>query len=151
MGVGIGRFDENLDQYISPRERSLLGFETYEASHNQYIAALNEGGILALAAVLWLLAEILLGLHGRLKRPDTPRRYLLMAFAAFWWSQAAHFMVEWQLARELFWFMVGLTAAALYVTSERYRDSSSTAPFVMVPGPSRGAAQQLYSGHTPGV
>jgi O-antigen ligase len=118
VGIGIGRFDENLDSYVDPRERALLGFETYEASHNQYVAALNDGGILALLAILWLLAEILLGLHRRLRRPDLPRRYLFLAFAAFWWSQAAHFFVEWQLARELFWFLVGLTGAALLLTSE---------------------------------
>lgn len=119
FGVGIGRFDENLEQYTTPVERAYLGFETYEASHNQYVAALNDGGVLALGAILWLLLEILWGLHRRLRRePAVPRRYLLLAFAAFWWAQAAHFFVEWQLARELFWFMVGLTAAALYLTSE---------------------------------
>lgn len=117
-GVGIGRFDDNLDQYVTRREKALLGFETYEASHNQYVAALNDGGVLALAAIIWLLFEILWGLHRRLKRPDLPRRYLFMAFAAFWWAQAAHFFVEWQLARELFWFLLGLTGAALHLTSE---------------------------------
>ncbi len=131
LGVGIGRFDENLDLYTSPRERSLLGFETYEASHNQYVAALNDGGVLALLAVLWLLLEILVGLHLRLRRSDVSHRYLLMAFAAFWWSQAAHFMVEWQLARELFWFMVGLTGAALYLTSPQH--SERVRAFVVMP------------------
>ena len=120
VGVGIGRFDENLDKYTSERERALLGFETYEASHNQYIAALNDGGVLALGAILWLLAEILWGLHRRLRRASgAPRRYLLLALAAFWWSQAAHFVVEWQLARELFWFLVGLTGAAFLLTTEQ--------------------------------
>lgn len=131
LGVGIGRFDENLDMYTSARERSLLGFETYEASHNQYVAALNDGGVFALLAVLWLLLEILIGLHVRLRRRDVPRRYLLMAFAAFWWSQVAHFMVEWQLARELFWFMVGLTGAALYLTAPQHTESATA--FVVVP------------------
>ncbi len=117
VGVGIGRFDENLELYTSPRERALLGFETYEASHNQYVAALNDGGIVALLAILWLLYEMLYGLHRRLKGADLPRRYLFLAFAAFWWAQAAHFFVEWQLARELFWFMVGLTGATLQLSS----------------------------------
>lgn len=118
LGVGIGRFDENLDSYVTPRERSLLGFETYEASHNQYVAALNDGGVVALFAIVWLLFEILWSLHKRLRRPDLPRRYLFMALAAFWWSQTAHFFVEWQLARELFWFLLGLTGAAVALTSD---------------------------------
>ncbi len=136
VGVGIGRFDENLDQYISARERGLLGFETYEASHNQYVAALNDGGVLALAGVLWLLAEILWGLHKRLRRRDLPRRYLFMALAAFWWSQAAHFFVEWQLARELFWFLVGLTAAALLLSSGKTEEAEVDHP--QSPAPSAG-------------
>ena len=116
-GVGVGRFDENLHLYLDREERALLGLDTYEASHNQYLAALNDGGVLALLALLWLLGEILVALHRRLKRRELPRRYLFMALAAFWWSQGAHFFVEWQMARELFWFMVGLTGAALYLTT----------------------------------
>ncbi len=131
VGVGMGRFDDNMAQYTTPRERQLLGFDVYEASHNQYVAALNDGGVVALVAILWLLAEILLGLHRRLRRPDVPRRYLLLAFAAFWWSQAAHFFVEWQLARELFWFLVGLTGAVLYLTVEREPAAGESRAFVM--------------------
>lgn len=133
VGVGVGRFDDTMNEYATPRERQLLGFDVYEASHNQYVAALNDGGIVALAAILWLLAEILLGLHRRLRRPNVPKRYLLLAFAAFWWAQAAHFFVEWQLARELFWFLVGLTGAVLYLTEERQPENKENHTFVMQP------------------
>ncbi len=132
-GVGVGRFDDTMNEYATPRERQLLGFDVYEASHNQYVAALNDGGIVALAAILWLLAEILLGLHRRLRRPDVPKRYLLLAFAAFWWAQAAHFFVEWQLARELFWFLVGLTGAVLYLTAEEAPEVQANNAFMVQP------------------
>ena len=118
VGLGIGRFDENLDQYVTPAEKARLGFATYEAAHNQYVIVMNEAGILGLVALLWLLWEVLRGLHRRLKRPDLPRRYLVLAFAAFWWGQAVHFFIEWQLPREVFWYMVGLTGALLYLTAE---------------------------------
>ncbi|MDQ3328856.1 MAG: O-antigen ligase family protein [Chloroflexota bacterium] len=142
VGVGVGRFDDNLLLYTTPRERQLLGFDVYEASHNQFVAALNDGGVVAFMAILWLLAEVLLGLHRRLRRPDVPKRYLLLAFAAFWWAQTAHFFVEWQLARELFWFLVGLTSAVLYLTDVRKTDGAQSSSFIMqrrsltMPGPS---------------
>jgi O-antigen ligase len=118
FGVGIGRFDENVERYLEPQERSLLKYEAYEASHNQYVTVLNEGGVLALVGVVWLFWEVLRSLHKRLRRPNVPRRYLLLGLAAFWWGSAANFLVEFQMARELFWFMLGITGAALQLTGE---------------------------------
>lgn len=112
-GIGMGRFDENLPKYTTPYEQTLFGLAitSYPSAINQYLSALDDGGPLALVGILWMLYELLWGLHKRLRNPNAPYRYLLLGFAALWWSQVAYFFVEWQIKREIFWFMLGLTAA----------------------------------------
>ncbi len=136
LGIGIGHFDEDLGSYITPRERYLLGYATYSSSHNQYVDAVLDGGVVALLALLWLLGQVLWMLHRQIRRePHVPRRYLLMAFAALWWSFAINFLIEHQLHQELVWFMLGMTAALFELVPAESPDS---APAALPAPPERG-------------
>lgn len=78
LGVGLNRFKDTIGRYAP-------AYEGYDA-HNYYVLTMSEGGVLGIAALLWLLYR-LLRLAGRLRQrapPDDPEAQgLTLGFGAF--------------------------------------------------------------------
>jgi Flp pilus assembly protein TadD/O-antigen ligase len=122
LGVGPGNFELSLLAYRSPprhREwKELMGdrpFAAYEAE-NEYLEFAAEGGLLGLAAVLWLLGAVVWSGWSRLRRQDQPElaalaRGCLAGLVATLVHCAFSFNLQDPASATLFWLLGGLVVA----------------------------------------
>ena len=51
-GIGLGRFDEVYQEFLTPKDEAALGDRTFFSSYNLYVHVWNEGEILMFTGFL---------------------------------------------------------------------------------------------------
>jgi O-antigen ligase len=123
FGIGIGRFYETSEQFVSP---ALARFYVRENAHNQYMQVAAELGLTGLAAFLAILALVFRRALRDRPRPDAVRDAIVAGLLAFVSSAVGgHPLLVPEVALA-FWIVVGLAWASSPAPPEHTRDASAT-------------------------
>lgn len=119
LGIGPGRFPDVMHEYLEPGQSEQLGWPSYAHAHNQYLDAWHDGGILAVAGLVWLLVMVMARLRKNAmdaSRPDDPMPVAaLLAFCGAIWFGLA----ETPMDLELFWIILGLSLAVIRLSGPK--------------------------------